>query len=187
MKNRIHIKLHIIVGIGLFLLLLAVVWYLLMVRMDVLLTETMEEQVSMQVEQLAIQLDERITSEMKNLERRSDSLSQALEINQPFDEVMKVMDNEFLRGKCGILELDGNAVYGEALDFSEFPGIKDAFHGNSAVTYNETRGFLFTAPVYKGSNVKYVIYMLHEKEMFTADDGLSCFGGKWVKKPPASP
>ncbi|MCR5452439.1 MAG: hypothetical protein K6F00_07435, partial [Lachnospiraceae bacterium] len=62
--------------------------------------------------------------------------------------------------KQGLLSIDGKALYGDHMDASEYEGIQSSFRGNSAITYVEHKGLLFTCPVFHGANIRYVLYRL---------------------------
>ncbi len=64
--------------------------------------------------------------------------------------------------EIGLLAIDGTALYGEVLDFGAFKGIYDSFHGNRAVSFSVDKGLLFTLPIYRGKNIRYVIYKLYD-------------------------
>lgn len=176
MKNKRKFNLKIVLGIFLFLLMLGLIWMLLMGRLESLLTENMENQVARQAEVVSVQLEDKLDTELEWLESISKYLSGRLEEDGDIFSVFAAVNSILNAGEAGILELNGNAVYGRQLVFSEFSGIKESFHGNAAVCYNKTEGFLFTVPVYKGSNVKYVIYRLYDMESFRKLYQVSCYG-----------
>lgn len=77
----------------------------------------------------------------------------------------------------GVLRINGEASYGEQLDFSEYDGIFEAIHGNASVSCGEDATVLFAVPVYSGSNVKYVLYKLYEGDVLAKKLDISCYGG----------
>ncbi|MBP5233308.1 MAG: hypothetical protein J6333_07870, partial [Planctomycetes bacterium] len=60
----------------------------------------------------------------------------------------------------GLLSIDGEALYGDKLDFRAFAGIQSSFRGKKAITYVKGEGLLFTCPVFNGPNIRYVLYRL---------------------------
>ena len=66
--------------------------------------------------------------------------------------------------KKGVLALDGRAIWGEALSMTEFPCIRTAFQGHNSVGYQPDVGLVFCVPVYRGPNVKYVVYYNYSPE-----------------------
>ena len=176
MKNKRKFNLKIVSGILLFLMVLVLIWLLLMGRLESLLTENMEKQVARQAEVVSDQLEDKLGMELELLQNISVYVSSKMEEEGDIGSVIASVNSVWNTGETGILELNGNAVYGRQLPFPEFSGIKEAFHGNASVCYNQTEGFLFTVPVYKGSNVKYVIYRLYDMETFWKIYQVSCYG-----------
>ena len=82
----------------------------------------------------------------------------------------------------GILQVNGEATIGEALSFSEYSGIFEALHGNASVSCGKDRKILFTVPVYRGENVKYVLYKLYDSSVLAKEMSISMFAGagSWV-------
>ncbi len=175
MKNKFGLNYKIIIGIAAFVVLLCFIWFLMMGRMKLLITEHMEQQVSVQMELLSDQIDDKLQIELTRLKNVSRFLSEQMEVTDDIGMVLGSINNVLQDGETGMLALDGTPVYGKGLDFSDFSGIKEAFHGNASVCYNKEKGVLFTVPVYKGSNVKYVIYSLFETETFRQRYMLSCY------------
>ncbi len=176
MKNKRKFNLKIVLGILLFLLVLALIWLLLVGRLESLLTENMEKQVARQAETVADRMEDKLKLELERLENVSRYLSSRMEEEADMGSALATVNSILNAGETGIMELNGNAVYGRALEFSKFAGIKEAFHGNASVCYHKDEGFLFTVPVYKGSNVKYVIYRLYDTETFRKTYQVSCYG-----------
>lgn len=179
MKNKFNINYKIVTGLVVFLLLLCFIWILLMGRMNMLLTQNMEHQVSVQIEASSAHLEDKLLIELSRLENISGFLSKKMEESGETEEIASILNsiNKVLQaGETGLLALDGTAIYGRALAFSEFSGIKEAFHGNSSVCYHSSEGFLFAVPVYKGSNVKYIVYSLYDMETFRERYEVSCYG-----------
>ncbi len=80
----------------------------------------------------------------------------------------------------GVLRITGEAVYGEQLDFTEYEGIFEAIHGNASVSCGKDATVLFTVPVYKGDNVKYVLYKLYEGDVLAKKLDISCYDGSGI-------
>ncbi len=178
MKNKFRINYKIVAGMAAFLVLLGFIWFLLMGRMNLLLKESMEQQVSMHMETASDYFEEKLKTELDRLENVSEFLSKKLEMPEEVNAVLDTIANILPDGKIGMLSLDGGAVYGEKLEFSDYAGIKEAFHGNSSVCYKEDAGFLFTVPIYKGSNIKYVLYNLYDMDTFREKYQISCYGNQ---------
>lgn len=82
----------------------------------------------------------------------------------------------------GVLRVNGEATQGETLSFSEYSGIFEALHGNASVSCGSNQTILFAVPVYRGENVKYVLYKLYDSATLAREMNISlCSGeGNWV-------
>lgn len=187
MKNKFRVNYKFITGISSFVLLLCFIWLLLMGRIRLLFNGHMEHQVSVQMEQLSEQLESEMQIELLRLKNISAVLTERMEETEEVGRILEAINEVTQDGKMGMLSLNGEAVFGSGVSFSDFSGIKEAFHGNASVCCNKEKGVLFAAPVYKGSNVKYVIYSLYETETFRQRYMISCYGdaGKFLLAEPA--
>ena len=79
--------------------------------------------------------------------------------------------------RIGILATDGTALFGEKINTADFPGIQSSFRGSKVISYNASKGLLFTCPIYNGQNIKYVFYELCPKPMITKRFSASCYDG----------
>jgi len=77
----------------------------------------------------------------------------------------------------GVMRIDGSAAYGESLSFSDYDGFFSAVRGTPSVSINGG-STLFAAPVYSGSNVKYVLYKLYDNAVLEKKINLVCYGGR---------
>lgn len=182
MKNKCRVNYKFITGILSFILLLCFIWLLLMGRIQLLLNGHMEHQVSVQMEQLSEQLESEMQIELLRLKNISAVLTEHMEETEEVGRILEAINEVTQDGKMGMLSLNGDAVFGNGVSFSDFSGIKEAFHGNASVCCNKEKGVLFAVPVYKGSNVKYVIYSLYETETFRQRYMISCYedAGKFL-------
>ena len=186
MKNRLgDRKIKIAVGMALFIAVLVIVGILMQFKMRELLEEYMEKQLEIQAELLAGQADERFHTELVNLKLLAGYIGKA-GMDEAADtwgtlqeeEVEKIVEPALKEHVTfGLLELDGNAVYGKVLDFTKYSGIVESFRGKEAVSYSEEAGLLFTIPIYSGNNVKYVLYKLYDKSLLVEEFGITCYGG----------
>jgi len=186
-KNKAGIwgKPRVILFMALFLMVLVIVGVLMQYKMWELLNNYMEKQVAIQAELLAGQLENRVRAEIAQLEFMAGYI-QEKGMNQDgiwndtqeavMSELAPLIDKEQVH--IGLLKLDGDAVYGEKLEFTEFSGISEAFRGNASVSFNNERGLLFTVPVYSGSNIRYVIYKLYDKSLLAEEFGVGCYNGE---------
>lgn len=177
MKNeqrRNNIK--IAAWLGVFVVLLVVVGSVMRYKLTSLLYVQVETQVEVQAGTLAESINANLHMKLSELVSISINLE---EYEDDLQQIMHFSDEDTETGySMGVLALDGVAVYGEALNFSEFPGIQNAFRGNQSVCYREGKGLLFTVPVYSGTNIKYVLYRLYEEEVLVEEFGLSYYNGQ---------
>jgi len=158
-----------------FVAILTFVGFLMRGKMQTLLHNHIERQVEEQAETMAELVDEKMQIEISNLETISAYL-QTEEENLQI--IMEMAQAEDIEAVWGILDLDRNAVYGNDIKAEDFTGIQNSFRGNTAVSYKEGSGLMFTVPVYNNGNIKYVLYKFIEEnilyEMFRVD----CYDGK---------
>ncbi len=64
----------------------------------------------------------------------------------------------------GVMETGGKTIYGKEIDIAGYSGIQDSFRGKRSISYSENGGLLFSVPVYKGNNVRAVLYRVLDKE-----------------------
>ena len=176
---------RVIILMALFVVVLAIVGYLMQSKMMQLLTAYMEKQVAIQAQFLAGQIDEAISAELEQLELMAEYIRKKCADNEGnwngsesaiMSELAVFAQKE--GASVGLLGLDGNALYGESLDFAAFSGIVDSLRGKTTVCYNSERGLLYTAPVYSVNNVKYVVYKLLDNGSIGSDIEVACYNGE---------
>lgn len=157
-----------------FIIVLLFVGLLLNSRIKSLLYRFVEGQVARQASAVAEKASEEFRTEILSLRTRSLVLEQEPD---KLETVYTAMMNATPYMQLGILSTDGSAVFGETVSASDFPGIQASFRGNGTVSYNAERGLLFSCPVYRGDNIKYVIYELCPKEYIADRFSISCYEG----------
>lgn len=164
---------------ALFLTVLVIVGALMQFKMREMLNNYMEKQVAIQAGLLAEQIEDRFNAEIAQLEFMAGYIQErGMDHEGIWNDTQEAVMSEFApltdreHTVMGLLKLDGDAVYGEKLEFSAFSGIQEAFRGTAAVCYNDERGLLFTAPVYSGDNIRYVIYKLYDKSLLVEEFGV---------------
>lgn len=162
-------------GILIFVVIFGVVGILMQSKMQTLLNYYVEQQILRQAQQLEQMTEERFASELRQLQWTADYL-QDNEVNR--QEIVDTFVGNAAHISVGLLEMDGNAVCGEPLDFLAFEGLRQSFRGEKAVSYSHGNGLLFTVPVYRGRNVRYVLYKLYDSKVLYEEFGLSCYEGK---------
>ncbi len=80
----------------------------------------------------------------------------------------------------GVLRIDGQAAFGEPLDFAEYKGVFEAIHGNASVSCGKDSTILFAVPVYSGDNVKFVLYKLYEGQVLAQKIDINCYEGQGI-------
>ena len=173
MKNKLLSKSRVIIGTVGFVLVLLVVGFMMQSKMQELLHDHMEAQVTMQMQKMAELMKVRMQSEWKELEAVAGYIEQKKDVTNVWDNG-QTDENVTM----GLLTLDGQALWGKVIPFTDYSGIKDSFRGNPAVSYRENEGVLFTVPVFNGDNVKYVLYKLYENDILSEIFELSCYDGK---------
>ncbi len=135
---------------------LVVVGIVLRSRIGLLLDSYTERQTAKQVKVYGLLMEEKLNTELENLEYIASKLEQSLD---DINDTMPVLYSD--PGiKQGLLGIDGRALYGDDLDPGMYEGIQSSFRGNKAITYVENEGLLFTCPVFHGPNIRYVLYRL---------------------------
>lgn len=162
-------------GIAVFIMTLVVVGILMQSKMRSLLNYYVEQQAVRQARLLAQAARQQIGSELEQLEWTADYIRHHENDRQAIvDTFVGHAENV----SVGLLESDGNAVCGEQLDFLAFEGIRQSFRGRNAVSYGKGQGLLFTVPVYRGRNVRYVLYKCYDEGYLSDLFALSCYEGR---------
>ena len=148
----------IFISVFLFALVIASVGALMQFKLREMLVNYMEKQVAQQAASFAGKCSTQISMEFRRLQ----SLSSYIEWEELDEESLERMERAFgVSGnqiQYGIVAVGGSVIYGETIDYKEFPGIQESFRGNDAVCYSEGEGMLLSVPVYSGQNIKYVLY-----------------------------
>ncbi len=165
----------ILFGSLIFIVISGVVGILMYNKMRTLLHYYVEQQTAQQARLLAQTTEKQFEAELKQLIWTANYIRDNEAERQ---DIVNTFVNLEDHVSVGLLEMNGNAVCGETLDFLEFDGIRQSFRGEDAVSYSKERGLLFTVPVYHGRNVRYVLYKLYDTSILYDKFGLSCYGGR---------
>lgn len=160
-----------------FAAILCLVGGLLRFRLDELFRYYVSSQVSKQAEIMAELADEKVGIQLDFLSGLSKEIekdsSRAVDIISIYSVTEKA--------SYGVLTLNGKMVAGDTsikVTPSEFSSIAQSFRGNKSVSYSKGKGILFSVPVYRGKNVRYVLYKLFsEKETLQYFDN-RCYDGE---------
>lgn len=172
MNNRITGKTKLIGGTVLFVAIFIIVGFLMQNKMQELLYDHVGNQVTMQMKTMADLTNVCLQSELDELEAIAGYIEQTKDVSNVWEKIEKDEMAEF-----GIMALDGTALWGKELKFSEYSGIKDSFRGNRAISYKKDGGLLFTVPVFNGNNVKYVVYKLYDGEVLAETFNMTSYNG----------
>ena len=157
-----------------FIIVLLAVGFLLNSRIKTLLYGFVEGQISRQAATIAEKTSNELNTEILSITYRSAVFQQAPDKADKAYEAMVYAKPDV---RIGVLATDGSAVFGEKISAADFPGIQDSFRGNKVISYNATKGLLFTCPIYNGENIKYVFYELCPKALITKRFAVSCYDG----------
>ncbi len=175
MKNKESTGLYrLVIVLLVFAVALLGVGVLLKTRMGALLTKYSENQTRLQAETYAGLAAQKLQTQLDDLAYIAERIEKHPE---ELDMLMPVIyDGTGI--KQGLLTIDGQAIYGESLLVRSFTGIQASFRGNSAITFVENEGLLFTCPVFRGRNIKYVLYRLFQPNALGESFSIDCYDGK---------
>lgn len=159
--------------ISMLLIIMLLVGCLLGYKMDQLLMDNIENQLTEQALLISEQVEQSIEVQFIQL----NNISIAVQNNTNFNDVFQTVQCEQEGISIGMVSLDGTVVYGPPIVTSDFTGIRDSFRGNKGVSYQAGKGLMFTVPVYSGENVKYVLYKLYDDAILKETFGRDCYDG----------
>ena len=174
MKNkRKMLSKKAILVIIILLIIMIVVGCLLGYKMNQLLMDNIENQLTEQAMLISEQVEQSIEVQFIQL----NNISTAIQNNSDFNHVFHTVQREQEGVSIGMVSLDGTVLYGPPVVASDFSGIRDSFRGNKGVSYQAGKGLMFTVPVYSGDNVKYVLYKLYDDSVLKETFGRDCYDG----------
>ena len=142
-------------------------------KMNEMLTDNIENQLTEQANLIGSQVGQSIEIQFIQLNNISNALQNVERVENVFDAVKKEQEGISI----GIVALDGEILYGAPIVSSDFTGIRKSFRGERAVSYQKGKGLMFSVPVYSGENVKYVLYKLYDESVLRKNFGKECYGG----------
>lgn len=162
---------------------MVVVGSLLGMKLNQILIEHMEKQVTEQSKLLSGQIEQVIEIQFVQLS----NIASAVEKNDNNPEaVLQTVMQEREGISVGVLKLDGSVLVGVPLDITKYDGVKSSFRGEEAVSYVAGEGMTFSVPVYRGENIKYVLYKKYDDEILADTFGRDCYDGEgqvlWANK-----
>ncbi len=167
-----------LVGILFFVLILLLVGVLLRVKFSNLFDNYVEKQVAYQAESYAAAAGERLDLELKSLTGISSGISANM---SHFEPMLATLEDPNGNYYYGVIALNGKIVYsGDTthIDASHFKGISESFHGVKSISYSKGIGLMFSAPVYSGKNIKYVLFRMYKEDAVVRIFGVQSYGGR---------
>lgn len=174
-NKQVNGKYRVIIVLIIVIIIMSGVGILMSFRLKTLLRSYVEKQVTEQARTLAALSSEQFELEINNLESMAKNISADMEEDT---ETLDIIIDDTKDITMGVLCLDGTALVGKSLSFSDFSGIQNAFRGNSSVSYKEGQGILFTTPIYDGENVRYTLYKRYDDTILFDKFGITCYGGQ---------
>ena len=160
-KQKISIKTTLLI-IFIYLVVIGFVCVLLVSRINIEIKNSIISDVSERAKITATTLEDKFSSE---LERLSEA-ALIIQHEEKSDDYIRFLNSDENDGiSYGVLRINGEAVSGDAVNFTEYPAVLEAFRGNPDVSYCTNGTVLFAVPVYNGQNVKYVIYKLFQQDV----------------------
>ena len=180
MKNRLLNRKHLIYGVLLLVLSLFVIGFLLARKMDSMITNYICDMITEQAATMTKLENEYFESEYRQLSEIAVYLEDVVEEEEKVKERARVLFEANMETgvEKGVLTLDGKAVLGKALSVEDFICIKNAFQGHHSIGYKEGDGLLFCMPVFRGKNVKYVLYYRYLPDEVQKRFATTAFKGK---------
>ncbi len=184
MKNRKRfINFRTVLSVAALFGVMIVVGSLLGMKLNQILIEHMEKQVTEQSKLLSEQIEQVIEIQFVQLS----NIASAVEKNENNPEaVLQTVMQEREGVSVGVLKLDGSVLAGIPLDITKYDGVKSSFRGEEAVSYVAGEGMTFSVPVYRGENIKYVLYKKYDEEILSDTFGRDCYDGEghvlWANK-----
>ena len=167
-----------LVGLLFFVLILLLVGVLLRVKFSSLFENYVEKQVAFQAESYAAAAGERLDLELKSLVGISSGLSANL---HHLERMLATLEDPNGNYYYGVIALNGQTVYsGDSthINASDFKGVSESFHGVKSISYSRGVGLMFSAPVYSGKNIKYVLFRMYKDEAIVKIFGVQSYGGR---------
>lgn len=176
MKNRKRfINIRTVLSVTALLSIMIVVGSLLGMKLNQILIEHMEKQVTEQSKLLSEQIEQTIEIQFVQL----NNIASAVEKNSTSPEaVLDTVKQEQEGISVGVLKLDGSVLMGAPLDVTKFEGVKSSFRGEEAVSYVSGEGMTFSVPIYHGENIKYVLYKKYDETILADTFGKDCYDGE---------
>ena len=140
-----------------YFVVIGVVCVILWSRIDLAIDNHVNATIKSQSKVVAESISDTFTSELEQLS----SIAAGISMGGDMETCLKELESSGSGFTYGVMKTDGEAVCGEKLSLEDYPIILDTFRGNDSVCCANDK-FLFTVPIFNGSNVKYVLYKMFE-------------------------
>ena len=155
--RRISIKVSLLIII-IYLVVIGLVCTLLVTRINSEFEHSIISDVNERAKITAVSINEKFLMELDTLAEDA----AAFETEEDGAEYINFLNSKTDDGiSYGMVRINGEAVAGNAPDFTAYPAILAAFRGNPDVNFHTDGNILFATPVYHGQNVKYVMYKMY--------------------------
>jgi len=173
-RNKKVLTTQMILGISIMLVIMLIVGSLLGYKMNQMLTDNIENQLTEQAVLLSNHVEQSIMMQFIQL----NNIANAIQNNSDrVGDVLQTVKQEQEGVAIGMVALDGEVMFGRPIVINEFSGVRDSFRGKEAVSYQKGVGIMFSVPVYNGENVKYVLYKIYDESVVKDTFGLECYNG----------
>lgn len=178
MNKRERIKQHRInIFVVLFVMVLFVVGFLLRYRMMSLMEKYMETQVENQMAAVAESTSYKFQTEAEQLRAIAGYIQMNEKDTRKISSIIGNAGEQSAGVTYGVLDIEGNPLYGKRIPPEEYKTIREVFRGNENVYHCENDDLIFATPVFKGENVKYALYKRIAKDKIDERFSVTCFDG----------
>ncbi len=161
MNNKPHNVRNTLLITMIYLVVIGFVCVLLVTRINIEIEKRVLNDVKLSAELTAATINSRLEAELDMLTEFSEHIHvQSGEQEADYSHFLRSDGKE--NASYGILKIDGEALFGEAVNFTEYPAVLDSFRGNPSISCSKGEKIIFTVPVFNGQNVKYVLYKLYD-------------------------
>lgn len=161
-KNVFRFALNLLSRLILFVVILTLIGWLVLSKMESLLKEEIEQFTATQAEITAQIADERFEGELIQLKRFARQL-EAGNITPPV--LISAINLGEAGVSSGICDLSENVIAGAKLSDEASAQLKKSMTGESFVNYYENIGIVMSVPVMFGENVRYILYKIYNEEI----------------------
>jgi len=161
--------------IAFFVCFMVLIGVYMSLRITSLLHNHIEKQIARHADVISNMIQLKMETEFEELEDVSTFLSdERYQMETVLQSKQEFGENGY---SYGVLDIDGNAVVGETLSMTTFPSIRNAFRGKNAASYDAEQGLLFAIPIFRGYNIRYVLYKRYDIDYLAQHFQIDCYDG----------